>query len=153
MLWPVIRQEGGFPSLEIGSLHRSLDNLLADFFGGVGMERRSGLIAPQFEVSETDGSVMVEAELPGMDEKDIEISVTDHVLTIQGEKKKEAETKKKNYYIAERSYGRFQRSLQLGSGVDTDKVRASFKNGVLTVTLPKTEPEKSKTRKIDIQAD
>lgn len=153
MLWPTIRRDEGYPTLEIGSLHRSLDNLLEDYFGGLGMDRRSGVIAPQFEVSETDEAVIVEAELPGMDEKDIDISVTNHVLTIQGEKKKEEETKKKNYYIAERSYGRFQRSLQLGSGVDAEKVGAAFKKGVLTVTLPKTEPAKAKTRKINIRAE
>lgn len=117
------------------------------------MQKETGLIAPRFEVSETDDVIVVDAELPGMNEKDIELTLQDNILTIKGEKKKEEETKKKNCYISERSYGRFQRSLQLGSGIDAGKVSASFKKGVLTVTIPKTEPEKSKARTIDIKAE
>ncbi len=153
MLWPTTRNNGYPAAWNAGVLHRSLDDLLEDFFGGSGIQREAGLIAPRFEVSETDNAIIVDAELPGMDEKNIELTLQDNILTIKGEKKKEEETKKKNCYISERSYGRFQRSLQLGSGIDAGKVGASFKKGVLTVTIPKTEPEKSKTRTIEIKAE
>lgn len=154
MLWPA-RRNGNYPSTwDTGLLHRSIDDLLEDFFGGFGgIEQQTGMIAPRFEASETDEAVIVNAELPGMDEKDIELTLQDNILTIKGEKKKEEETKKKNCYISERSYGRFQRSLQLGSGIDAEKVSAAFKKGVLTVTIPKVEPAKSKSRTIDIKAE
>jgi len=152
MNWPTKRNDSYPVAWNTGLLHRSIDDLLADFFGGSAMEQ-AGLITPRFEVSETDDAVIVEAELPGMDEKDIGLTLQDSILTIKGEKKKEEETKKKNCYISERSYGRFQRSLQLGSGIDEDKVSAAFKKGVLTVTIPKSEPEKSKTRTINIKAE
>ncbi len=151
MLWPTRRDEGYPATWNAGLLHRSIDDLLEDFFGGSSVQRQEGVISPRFEVSETDDSVVVEAELPGMDEKDVQVTLENDILTIKGEKKKEEETKKKNYYVSERSYGSFQRSLRLGSGVDAEKVSASFKKGVLTVTVPKSEPEKSKTRTIDIK--
>lgn len=153
MLWPAKRNES-YPALwDAGLLHRSIDDLLEDLFGGVGAQRQAGLIAPRFEVSETDRAVIVDAELPGMDEKNIGLTLQDGVLTIKGEKRKEEETKKRNCYISERSYGSFQRSLQLGSGINADKVSASFKKGVLTITIPKTESENSKARTIDIKVE
>lgn len=153
MNWPTRRSEA-YPALwNAGVLHRSIDDLLEDFFGGVGTVNSNTGIAPRFEVSEVDGAIVVDAELPGMDEKDVEVSLQDNILTIKGEKKQEHETKKKNCYIAERSYGSFQRSLQLGSGIDESKVSAAFKKGVLTVTIPKAEPEKSKARTIDIKSE
>lgn len=152
MLWPTRRDESYPATWNAGLLHRSIDDLLNDFFGGSMMEQ-TGLIKPRFEVSETDSAVIVDAELPGMEEKDIELTLQDNILTIKGEKKKEEETKKKNCYISERSYGRFQRSIQLGSGIDAEKVSASFKKGVLTVTIPKTEPGKSKAHTIQIKAE
>ena len=152
MNWPA-RKVNGYPApWSSGLLHRSIDDLLEDFFGGYGLERQADIIAPRFEVSETEDNVIVEAELPGLEEKDIELTLQDNVLTLKGEKKREEEIKKKNCYISERSYGHFQRSLQLGSGVDADQVNASFKNGVLTISIPKLEPEKSKARTIDIKA-
>ncbi|MGE4488364.1 MAG: Hsp20/alpha crystallin family protein [Kiritimatiellales bacterium] len=152
MNWPT-RRNDSYPAVwNSGLLHRSIDDLLSDFFGNSPMDYQAGAIAPRFEVSETDDAVVIDAELPGMDEKDIELTLQDNVLTIKGEKKKEEETKKKNYYVSERSYGRFQRSLQLGTDIDADKIAASFKKGVLTVTVPKVEPAKSKARTIDIKA-
>lgn len=117
------------------------------------MERQAAMPMPRFDVAETEDAVVVEAELPGMTEKDVQVTLQDNVLTIKGEKKKEEETKKKNVYIAERSYGSFQRSLRLGPDLDTDKVQAGFKKGVLTITVPKTEPAKSQSRTIDIQPE
>jgi HSP20 family protein len=153
MLWPARRDENYPVAWDTGLLHRSIDDLLEDFFGGSFPGRQTGVIAPRFEVSETDEAIVVDAELPGMDEKDITLTLQDNILTIKGEKKKEEETRKKNCYISERSYGRFQRSLQLDPGIDTGKVSAAFKKGVLTVTIPKTAPEKSKARTIDIKAE
>lgn len=147
------KRTDGYPSpWDSGLLHRSIDDLLEDFFGGKGVTQQAAILAPRFEVSETDEHIVIEAELPGMDEKDIELTLEDNILTLKGEKKRNEETKKKNYYIAERSYGHFQRSLQLGSNVDADHVDAAFKKGVLTVTIPKIEPEQSKARTIDIKA-
>lgn len=153
MNWPTRRSDNAPAIWNAGLLHRSIDDLLEDFFGGFGTMTQSAGLAPRFEVSEVDGAITVDAELPGMDEKDVQVTVQDNILTIKGEKKKEEETKKKNCYISERSYGSFQRSLQLGSGVDESKISAAFKKGVLTVTIPKTEPEKSKARAIDIKPE
>jgi len=152
MNWPTTRRVNSPAAWNSGLLHRSIDDLLEDFFGGLPVAPQEGIVSPHFDVSETEESVVVEAELPGMDEKDIELTLQDNVLTIKGEKKREEETKKKNCYISERSYGRFQRSLQLGSNMNADQVEATFKKGVLTVTIPKLEPEKSKARTIDIKA-
>ena len=149
--WPTKRRSYPAP-WNSGLLHSSIDDLLEDFFRGFEVSPQAGVIAPRFEVSETDEAIVVEAELPGLDEKDIELTLQENVLTLKGEKKREEETKKKNCYISERSYGHFQRSLQLGANVDADNVNASFKKGVLTITIPKLEPEQSKVRTIDIKA-
>ena len=103
---------------------------------------------PTIDVSETDDHVILRAEVPGMDKKDINITMSDGLLTIQGEKKQEKEEEKENYRFVERRYGSFSRSLRVPNGVDTDKIDASYKDGVLKVAIPKSEPEKS--RKIEI---
>ncbi len=103
---------------------------------------------PTVDVSETDDQVIVRAEVPGMDKKDISITMSDGLLTIQGEKKQETEEEKENYRFVERRYGSFSRSLRVPSGVDADKIEASYKDGVLKVAIPKSESEKS--RKIEI---
>ena len=93
---------------------------------------------------------MVTAELPGIDKDNISVNLTDHTLTIKGEKKKEEEIKEENYYRSERSYGSFLRTLELPRDVHADKVKASFKNGVLEVRLPKTEEAKAKEVKVKV---
>jgi HSP20 family protein len=103
-------------------------------------------------VSETDKEIKVSAELPGMDEKDIDVSLTRDSLTIKGEKKQETEDKGEDYYRMERSYGSFTRSIPLPIEVDTDKVQATFKKGVLEITLPKTARAIQETRKIPVKA-
>lgn len=152
MYWPTNRADSYPAPWNGGLLRRSIDDLLEDFFGENTMAPQANVVAPRFDVSETDDAVVVEAELPGMSEKDIALTLQDNILTLKGEKKREKETKKKNVYVSERSYGHFQRSLQLGSNVDAEKVDASFKQGVLTITVPKLETEKSKARTIDIKA-
>jgi len=94
----------------------------------------------------------IAAELPGMDEKNIEVKFADGVLTIKSEKREEKEEKNKDYYLSERSFGSFQRSFQVPSGVDIDKIDASFKNGVLTVTLPKSTEAQKAEKKITVKA-
>lgn len=114
-------------------------------------EGSSGFTAPAVDVTEDDNGYKITAELPGIDEKNIEISVTNHRLSIKGEKRQEKEEKDKNHYLSERSYGSFTRSFTLPDGVDGDKIVAEFAKGVLTVTLPKTV-DAQKQKKIDIKA-
>jgi HSP20 family protein len=93
---------------------------------------------------------VVKAELPGMEKDNIDVTLSDNRLTIKGEKKKEEEVNKKGYYRSERSYGSFVRSLELPSEVQTDKIKAAFKNGVLEIRLPKTEQAKKKETRVKI---
>jgi HSP20 family protein len=103
---------------------------------------------PKVDVSETDDHLIVRAEVPGMDKKDINITMSDGILTIQGEKKQEKKEEKENYRFVERRYGSFSRSLRVPNGVNADKIEAGYKDGVLKVVIPKSESEKS--RKIEI---
>ena len=107
---------------------------------------------PSTDVSESDDEIEVSVELPGMDEKDIEVSLTNDVLTIRGEKKAEKEEKRKGYYLSERSYGSFFRSIPLPPVVDTNKVTAEFNKGVLTVSLPKSAEAKAQVKRIEVKA-
>ena len=100
---------------------------------------------PRIDVSETNDAVMVKAEIPGVEQKDIALSLQDGVLTIKGEKEQEKEEKDNRYHRVERAYGAFARALRLPAAVDASKVTASFKDGVLTVTLPKTAEAKGTT--------
>jgi HSP20 family protein len=149
------------------SLRREIDNLFDDF--GIGRWRsplfarsssevdpiwRTGVSwpkAPAVDVSETDKAYEVTAELPGMDENNIEVKLADDVLTIKGEKRDEKEEKKKDYYVSERRFGSFQRAFTVPSGVDVSKIEANFKNGVLTVTMPKSVLAQKSEKKIEIK--
>lgn len=140
------------PFREVSRLRREMDHLWDDFFGP-GRRALQPLEAewvPVVDVSETADKVVVKAEVPGIDAKDINISVSGDVLTIKGEKKTEREEKEENYHLVERSYGSFSRSLTLPAAADVDKIEASYQNGVLTVTCPKKEEVKPKT--IEIKA-
>lgn len=146
--------EGDNPLL---SLQRDINRVFDDFWNR--FERTTGFSngflaagAPSTDVSETDEAVEVSVELPGMDEEDIDVSLTDDFLTIRGEKKGEKEERKKGYYLSERHYGSFYRSIPLPPGVDGTKADAQFKKGVLTVTLPKTPEAQEKVRKIEVKA-
>jgi len=105
---------------------------------------------PPFDVSETENEIIVKAELPGMDVKDIDIALTDGLLTIKGERRLEKEDKKENYHRIERQFGSFSRSLNLGEKVKADGIEAAYKDGILTVTLPKAE--ESKPKKIEVKS-
>ena len=134
---------------------RELDRMFDDFFKsfGGGQVSSSGwqTIAPAIDLTETDKELIVTAELPGLDEKDIEVKVSNQTLTIRGEKKEDREEKEKDYHLSERRYGSFQRSFRLPEGIDEDGIGARFAKGVLTVTLPKTTQAQTGTKKIDVK--
>jgi HSP20 family protein len=108
--------------------------------------------APAVDVVEKDNAFEITADLPGMDEKNVEVQVVNGNLTIKGEKKEEKEEKKKDFYLQERRFGSFERSFGIPEGVDADKIEAVFKKGVLTVTLPKKPEAQKPTKKIDVKA-
>ncbi|MGI9331723.1 MAG: Hsp20/alpha crystallin family protein [Gammaproteobacteria bacterium] len=105
------------------------------------------------DVAETDAAYEITLELPGIDEKDVEVNVSEDIVTIKGEKKFEKETTEKDRHVTERSYGGFRREFRMPASVDQDKVDASFSKGVLKVTLPKTEEAQRKPRKIEVKAN
>jgi HSP20 family protein len=140
---------GAFHGLE--AFRRQVDRLFDDFAVPSLRFGSSGLV-PEVDYAETDKDVIVTVELPGVDAKDVDISLTDGALTIRGEKKSERDEKKAHYRLTERSYGAFERTMRIPDGVDADKVRADFENGVLRVTLPKTEASRAKSRKIEVKA-
>jgi HSP20 family protein len=109
-------------------------------------------LAPAVDVAEKEKEYEITAELPGLDEKDIDVKVANGVLTIKGEKKEEKEERQKDYYLSERRYGAFHRSFTLPDGVDADQIAATFSKGVLTVKLPKTAQAQSNEKKISIKA-
>jgi len=134
-------------------MRRDIDRLWDSFFEG-GLRRRAeeeGEWLPALDLAETDNEIVVKAEVPGMDPKDIDISLSDGMLTIKGEKKQEREEKESDYHLVERSYGAFSRSVQLPKEVQREKISAAYKNGVLNITLPKSEEAKKKEIKIKVQ--
>lgn len=145
------------------NLRREVDRLFDDFGQGFWRSpfRRSlteleplwsgRLAAPAVDIVESDKAYELTAELPGMEEKNIEVKVANGGLSIKGEKKEEKEEKKKDYYLSERRYGSFERYFTLPEGVDADKIEATFKNGVLTVTLPKKPEAQKPVKKIDVK--
>jgi HSP20 family protein len=109
------------------------------------------LLSPRLELGETDTEIRITAELPGLDEKDVEIVLDDGVLTPRGEKKSEVTDKDSGY--SERSYGRFERRIGLPRGIEADKARATFRNGVLTIAVPRSRSENDNIRRIPVNAD
>jgi HSP20 family protein len=150
---------GTFPGDPFLSLHREMNRLFDDVFRGTGLPPATGsqgqgdvgtFVNASMNVSETDTDIRITAELPGVTEQDIDVSLDDDVLTIRGEKKFERTDDKENFHFVERSYGTFQRSLRLPFPIDPDQVQANFENGVLTVTLPKTGRQE-RSRRIQVQ--
>lgn len=137
-----------FPAL---SLREEVNRLFDDFFsGGLLTFPARGEWAPALDVSESDTRVTVKAEVPGIDPKDIDVSVTADTLTIKGQKKEETESKDQNYYRMERRYGSFQRAVTLPAAVDPSKVTAECKNGVLFVAMDKKEHTKARNVQIKV---
>ena len=142
------------PLRELESFRNEMDRLWDTFFEGKPRRRKAGEDGEWFsslDVSETKNDLVVKAELPGLEPKDIDISLSEGVLTIKGEKKQEKEEKEENYHLIERSYGTFTRSVQLPKEVKHDKISASYKNGILKVVLPKSEEAKKKEGKIKVE--
>lgn len=143
-----LSQEPANPFL---SLHREMNRLFDDVFGGFGgmpSLAGRGFGWPHVELAEADGALRVSAELPGLDEKDVELLIADGVLTLKGEKRAETTDTGRGY--SERSYGRFERSIALPVPVEEDKAEATFRNGVLTVTLPRAAEAPERRRRIAI---
>lgn len=133
------------------TLRREMDRLFDDAFRGVGLSAfgANGALAwPHVEVVDRDKEVRVTAELPGLDEDDVEVRVEDNVLLLRGEKRTEFDDEERHY--SERSYGRFERQIALPAEVDDERASATFRNGVLTVTLPKTERARQQAKRIPI---
>jgi HSP20 family protein len=107
---------------------------------------------PAIDMSEDDKAYKISAELPGLDAKDVDVSVSGGTLVLKGEKRQEKEEKDKNYYFSERAYGSFQRAFELPASVDRDKVSADFSKGVLTITLPKTPDAQKQQKKIEVKS-
>lgn len=148
------------------SLRDEIDRLFDDFGRGLWQPFRRPFFpaAPLFrsqlkwpampvvDVVESEKAYEISAELPGMDEKNIEVKVADGVLTIKGEKREETEKKEKDYFLQERSFGSFERSFEVPDSVEVDKIAASFKKGVLTLTLPKKAEAQKPAKKIEVKA-
>lgn len=148
---------GGDP---FSTFRDEMDRLFDDFFAPARREGRAftgqpqapTLLRPSIDVDETEQAYQVSAELPGLSEKDVELTLHDNALTISGEKRTEREDDKGGRRYAERSFGRFERTIPFPHEVDADRVDAVFRNGVLTVTLPKNEQARDKTRKIAVRS-
>ena len=155
------------PRRPLESLRQEIDRLFDDF--GIATWRspfRSSIFdmdpfrrakaafsgMPAVDVTETEKGYKVVVELPGMDEQNIEVKIANGMLTIKGEKQEDKEEENQDYYVRERSFGSFERTLPVPDGVDLDKVDASFKNGVLTVALPKTAEAQKAEKKISVKA-
>jgi len=137
-------------------LRQEMNSLFDNFFHGFDLEPSLGRLAsfsPKIDVKESDKDITISAELPGIDDKEIDVSLSRDALTIKGEKKEEKEEKGKDFYRMERSFGSFSRTIPLPAEIDTGKVKAEFKKGLLTVTLPKTAQAAEKTKKITVKTE
>ncbi|HZD42173.1 MAG TPA: Hsp20/alpha crystallin family protein [Terriglobales bacterium] len=149
------------PMTDLTRWEREMERMMDEFFDRrmrpwwperwLGKEPMMEIAVPAIDLYEEKDDVVIKAELPGMEKDDIQVNLADHSLTIKGEKKKEEEVKEKNYYRSERAYGSFIRTVDLPTDIHADKVKASFKNGVLEVRLPKTE--EAKKREIKVKVD
>jgi HSP20 family protein len=140
------------PFRDFERMRRDMDRLWDSFFERGTLRGEDGREwLPSLDVAETKNEIVVKAEVPGMEPKDIDVSLSDGLLTIKGEKKQEREEKEENYHLVERNYGSFTRSIRLPNEVQSDKINASYKNGVLKIVLPKSEEAKKKEIKIKVQ--
>jgi HSP20 family protein len=142
------------------SLQHNIDRVLEDFWRSFNLpmltdwdEGAASVVVPQVDVRETDQEVEVVAELPGMNEADVDVSVSQGMLTIRGEKTSEREEEDDGYVLRERSFGRVERIVPLPEGLDVDAARATFRNGVLTVTIPKTAETQQAAKRISVQRE
>ena len=132
------------------ALRREVDGLFFDFARALGVPSNGAtMLAPRIEITESDKEIEISAELPGLERKDVDISLDRNLLTIRAEKKVEAEQKDKNVHMTERSYGVFYRMLELPMAVDPSTVQATMSNGVLKIAIPK--PERTEAKKIEVK--
>ena len=134
------------PALDLTDIQAHMNRLFGNFLGASGMER---LWSPAVDMYETKNEVVVSAELPGLSEKDIRVSVTGDLLTIQGERQGDADAEEGGHYRRERWFGKFERTLSLPVPVETSQVKATYRDGVLTIKLPKVEEIRPKEIKIE----
>lgn len=145
-------QPNGSPLAPITALRREMDRLFESFAPRLDFQGwAEGRFMPESDYAETDKEIIVSAELPGVDPKDVEISLQNNQLTIRGEKRSQRDEKKEHYQFAERSYGSFERAISVPEGIDAAKVDAKFDKGVLKVTLPKPAELQGKRHKIEIK--
>jgi HSP20 family protein len=157
-LFPLTTQNTTAPTtnMPIGdpftSLQREINRMFDDAWRGLGTVANTGeaLMAPRVDFSEDDNSLYVTAELPGLSEKDVDVSFEDGILRLTGEKSQSHEDSQRNVHVSERVYGRFVREIPIGREVKSDQIDARFKDGVLTITLPKAA-EAETSRKIEVK--
>ena len=135
----------------LGPFRKEMDRMWDEFFRETPFTRRLTEWTPSIDMSETKDNFVVKAELPGVDQKDVNVTISGDILTIKGEKKQETEEKDEHRHYVERFYGSFQRSFQLPSNVKTEKIDATFDKGVLKIMLPKTEEAKKKEIEIKVK--
>ena len=135
---------------DVWGLQSDINHLFDAFMTPFDGNEFRNTVSPKLDIAELKDKYEIKAELPGMDEKDINLSVEDGVLSISGEKKSETEDKSKGYYLKECSYGTFSRSIRLPENIADDKIAAKFNKGVLVIDMPKKEPTVTKARKISI---
>ncbi|NOY23519.1 MAG: Hsp20/alpha crystallin family protein [Acidobacteria bacterium] len=139
------------PIREMVGLSNSLNRMFEEMSGFNTDTEITGSWAPAVDVSESENAIEIKADLPGMTEKDIDVTVENNTLTIKGERKFENEDKRENYHRIERQYGSFYRSFQLPNTVDVTRINANFKNGILELALPKREETKPKKISINVK--
>ena len=137
---------------DVWGLQSDINRLFDAFMTPFERTEMKNAVSPKLDIAELKDKYEIKAELPGIDEKDINLSVEDGLLTISGEKKAETEEKDKGYYLKECSYGTFSRSVRLPDNIADDKISAQFKKGVLVIDMPKTQQSQSKVRKIAISS-
>ena len=143
------------PVRDLVSLQDRMNSLFNQSFrglnrGGTEEDWAQGAWSPAVDIYEKDGNIVLKAELPGIDTKDVDVSVENNILTLRGERRFDQEVQRENYQRVERSYGAFTRSFTLPTVVDTEKIKAEFKDGVLRMTLPKKEEAKPKQISINV---
>lgn len=151
--WNPVHELDRWPSDFVG-IQRDINRLFDNFFRtGLPVEETmaTSYFAPAVDIAEQENEYVVKVELPGVAKEDVKISVESNTLTIKGEKKQEKEEKNKNFHRVERSYGSFQRSFTLPSTVKNDKIDALFNNGILTITMPKSEEAKPKQIEVKVR--
>jgi HSP20 family protein len=157
LLPEVVRNAGTESDHPFYSLQRGMNSLFDNFFRGFDVAPRGftardiGTFTPSIDVKENDKEFIIKAELPGVEEKDVEVTVTNDSVAIKGEKKEEREDKDKNYYYMERSYGSFSRVIPLDAEIESAKAEASFKNGILDIKIPKNQKAKVKGTRVAIK--